>query len=406
MLRMGTLTGSTHTLSSDELDYLQLAEQLRNSHSYADGEGPTAYRPPAYPFFVAGLLSLVPSLTFVFVIQLLLELLTCLMLYRIGTSVAGRSIGFTAMGVWALLPSSVIMPGLLMSETLFTAVLTGMLMLAAAHHRRPLLMGVLFGVSILLKPQMLLIGGVYVVWMGMQKQWKESVMIAGMAVVLITPWIVRNAVVIDAAVLTTNGGINFWIGNNPEANGSYRVPSVPLLDSGATEKALNDEGYRQGLTFILENPAASVVLAGKKLAHLWSSQMYLLLTAQDGIDMTRPYGEQLREIPLRSALSVDVPYLMLVLFGLAGFFLMPTGRTEFVTAAAGLLALWCIIHMMYFGSARFVYPILPMLAVTAVVAVQERSRFPSLPLRIRIIILSAAALFLLLFLTQYVLIYR
>ncbi|MBP9211926.1 MAG: hypothetical protein KBF97_03945, partial [Bacteroidetes bacterium] len=75
MLRLGNISGSGHTLTSDELDYLQLAEQLRNGQTYATQDGPTAYRPPAYPFFVAGLLTLVSSLTFVFVIQILLELL-------------------------------------------------------------------------------------------------------------------------------------------------------------------------------------------------------------------------------------------------------------------------------------------------------------------------------------------
>ncbi|MBP9211536.1 MAG: glycosyltransferase family 39 protein, partial [Bacteroidetes bacterium] len=406
LLRLGNISGSGHTLTSDELDYLQLAEQLRNGQTYATQDGPTAYRPPAYPFFVAGLLTLVSSLTFIFVIQILLELLVCILLYKIGTSIAGSSVGFTAMGVWALFPSSVIMPGLLMSETLFTAVLTGMMTMHISERRRPLLLGALLGISILLKPQMMLIGGVYGVRIVMQHRWKDAVMIAGMAGVLITPWIVRNAAMMDAAVLTTNGGINFWIGNNPEANGGYHVPSSPLLDSGATEKEVNNEGYRQGLSFILNEPAASVVLAGKKLAYLWSSQMYLLLTADDGINMERPYREQLREIPFRSALSVDIPYLLLVLFGLAGLFLLPEGKPVFTSAVIGLTVLWCIVHVLYFGAARFVYPILPMLAVTAAIGVQERHRIITLPMRSRLILSIIATLFLLLFVLQYVLIYR
>ncbi|NUN68315.1 MAG: glycosyltransferase family 39 protein [Bacteroidetes bacterium] len=404
-LRIGSITGSGHTLTSDELDYLQLAEQLRNGGSYATPAGPTAYRPPAYPFLIAGLLSIISSLPFVFSVQILLELLTCYGLYRIGSVIGGAGTGITAMGVWALLPSSVIMPGLLMSETFFTAVMTAMVLQSVTGERRPVLTGVLLGISILLKPQMLLLGGMYAVWLAHTGAWKKSLMIAGTAAILIAPWIIRNAAVMDAAVLTTNGGVNFWIGNNPEANGSYRIPSAPLLEAGATEQALNNEGYRRGLSFLMDDPAAGVLLAGKKLAHLWSSQMYLLLAADDGIGMQRPYRDQLREVPMRSALSVDIPFVLLVVFGLAGLFLLPEGNGGARTIAVGILLLWCAVHMLYFGSARFAYPVLPLLAVTAAAGVRERHRIGTLPLHHRLLLAALAGGFLLLTLFQYVLIY-
>lgn len=43
----------------------------------------------------------------------------------------------------------------------------------------------------------------------------------------ITPWMIRNYVVFGKPQLTTNGGINFWIGNNDQANGSYKFTHEP-----------------------------------------------------------------------------------------------------------------------------------------------------------------------------------
>ena len=83
----------------------------------------------------------------------------------------------------------------------------------------------------------------------------------------ISPWIIRNYVIFKKFIpISTNGGINFYMGNNPDANGAFlwRLPKGlewPNYRKISDRKILNsleiticERGYRDGIKFILDNP--------------------------------------------------------------------------------------------------------------------------------------------------------
>jgi len=96
------------------------------------------------------------------------------------------------------------------------------------------------------------------------------------AAAVISPWTIRNFVVQHTFVaISTNGGVNFWIGNNAAATGEFVWPPLvapDLLRKSAhmTEPERDRFFYEQGLAFVREHPIQVARLLGLKLLYfLW-----------------------------------------------------------------------------------------------------------------------------------------
>jgi hypothetical protein len=104
----------------------------------------------------------------------------------------------------------------------------------------------------------------------------------------LAPVSIRNGIVAgDWSPLPSQGGLNFYIGNNPAADGTYRpVPGIrPTIEGQETDtrevasRALGHEVtdreassyfYRQGLDWIRSAPAQAAALFARKLALLFN----------------------------------------------------------------------------------------------------------------------------------------
>ncbi|MBW2968374.1 hypothetical protein KY362_07885, partial [Candidatus Woesearchaeota archaeon] len=59
LLRLLTiLISNNNALIYDEVEYYQIATNLAQGQGYSTAEGPTAFRPPAYPVFLAAIQSI------------------------------------------------------------------------------------------------------------------------------------------------------------------------------------------------------------------------------------------------------------------------------------------------------------------------------------------------------------
>jgi hypothetical protein len=88
---------------------------------------------------------------------------------------------------------------------------------------------------------------------------------------VVTPWTLRNATIYGEPVLiSTNGGITFWMGNTPGTDGSYApIPhDVSRLASLEVEKILSARAW----AYIKEDPAAFVWRTLKKAGKLYSNE--------------------------------------------------------------------------------------------------------------------------------------
>jgi hypothetical protein len=99
---------------------------------------------------------------------------------------------------------------------------------------------------------------------------------AGLAVVVcVMPWAIRNQQQLGTFTLSTNGGRNFWLGNNAAATASTgnEVPLPKDLEARLAEATSEEEKdkiyFRAGSQFVKENPARFARLTLGKAVGFW-----------------------------------------------------------------------------------------------------------------------------------------
>ncbi len=198
--------------SDDALVYDRLAHNLMAGHGFSVSAAPpftpTMQREPAYPLFLSGVFLIAgPGYGAVQLVQMAFFVLTVLLIYRIAQRVADERTAQLAAWGTALAPPLVNYPTYLLSETLFTVLLVGLVWalmetVSRAHLRWFMLAGVLWGLTVLCKAIMapfgLLIGAV---WMAASRRGVSpsgrSLVVGALvfllsASCLVAPWVVRN----------------------------------------------------------------------------------------------------------------------------------------------------------------------------------------------------------------------
>lgn len=199
-----------------------------------------------------------------------------------------------------------------------------------------------------------------------------AIVVLGIAVVVV-PVTVRNYVVArDFVPITSNGGLNFYIGNSEVATGGYVRPEGLdiVTDPDGEEIAERASGrelkpsevsaywYSRARAFIASNPGEWARLIGRKLVFVISS--YELPQLEN-------YYFQRRYAPL---LSMPLPGFSVVgPLGLLGLAL------SFRRRRARLLALFTVAYLLsivaFFVVARYRLPVVPILAVFAAYAILD-----------------------------------
>lgn len=200
------------------------------------GRGPLVHS-PLYPFFLAFLYLLTGARTAAAAgLQLLLGAATCVMVFLLGRRVFSRFTGTAAGLAQAVYGIGIFHEGTLLTVVLIHALNLGLLLAVyrAADRPRPwawVLPGVLLGLSILARPNILLFGPVLAVWIWLRSpsvpKWRSSLAPIGTLLVcafLVTvPVTVRNRVVLHEFMFTVGtGGPNFYMGNSARSAPYHR----------------------------------------------------------------------------------------------------------------------------------------------------------------------------------------
>jgi tetratricopeptide (TPR) repeat protein len=275
----------------------QWARALAEGRPFVEG---AYFRAPLYPWFLGtvywlfGTAPIVPRL-----VQAALGSLSCGLLFLIGRRTFNRPVGviagFTGATYWVL----VYFDGELLIEVLsvFLDLLLLYLLLRAANGHRWwlwLACGVVLGLSAIARPNVLLFAPVVTAWVLVihRAAWRRAlgyalVFAAGCAAP-IAPITVRNYVVSgDLVLIASQGGVNFYIGNNPRADGLWNAPPgaptdftgwVRFMDEEAQQAVgrplrpseVSDYYYGQAWRWIRENPGQVAALLVRKLGLFWS----------------------------------------------------------------------------------------------------------------------------------------
>ncbi len=204
------------------------------------GEG-VFYGLPLYPFFLAGCYKVFQnSVLAVKAVQALLGLLALFFTYKIGEKLHSRQAGLLA----ALL--AVLYGPLFFHETLFIPETLSIPLYAASFYlallftdgpsvKKGILLGVVFGLSALTKAGIILFVVIFLAyrlaWSLFARQGKTPAVVACfiMFAAVLAPVAAHNKIYgNDTVLLTSHGGLNFYIGNNPKAEGVFASPQADV----------------------------------------------------------------------------------------------------------------------------------------------------------------------------------
>ena len=130
--------GFAHYFTPDSQGYYLLARQLGEHGQFSQFPGAPAeiFRTPGYPLFLAGVLAVYgENFHALVMVQILLDVLLCWLVYRLGTMLISPPVGLVAAAVQAVTPSSVAYSARVLSDGLFALLLTAGLALLVRHLR-------------------------------------------------------------------------------------------------------------------------------------------------------------------------------------------------------------------------------------------------------------------------------
>jgi 4-amino-4-deoxy-L-arabinose transferase-like glycosyltransferase len=186
-----------------------------------------------------------------------------------------------------------------------------------------------------------------------------SVMLLAMAViaVCIAPWSIRNTRLYGHfMLLSSNGGVVLWEGNNPDSVGVDMA--VPDYVVKLTEYERDKELSAAALRYITDHPVAFVLRTAKKAILLHLNETIAVHWNAEGIKQR--IGES-AILPLK--LLMQAYWSLLLLLALAGIVVLIQNNGPIPTFMHPIVATW-----IYFT------------AVYSVMLVQDRYHFPSHPL--------------------------
>ncbi|MBI2619746.1 MAG: glycosyltransferase family 39 protein [Ignavibacteriales bacterium] len=377
MLRILFVVIHQRPLFSDQREYDSLAFTLSESGEYQKNGEPTAYRPVGYPMFLAVSYKLFGHRPLIsLLLQAVIDTLTGLLLYFTALP-KGQRVALTAASFWLVYPPAILYSALLLSEaiTAFLLVLTAFLfrcVLESSKSWFPVALGLSLGTLSLIKPWMaffaILVIGVTLL---SGTSFRKIAVAIGAFLLVILPWMIRNSITMGTMTLSTNSGMNLYIGNNPSATGGYRSISSESFQE-EDEVLLNKKAFGAGLHYMVENPGTFFVLGLKKLAHLFRSEGEVLVWsfASSPWDSAIPFSEKYRSLPISLVTIVNGGYIILLLTGLFGLFLSDNDIILRYFVIFFLLTI--LVHFVFFGGSRFHFPLMPFFALYSGEAVTMR----------------------------------
>jgi 4-amino-4-deoxy-L-arabinose transferase-like glycosyltransferase len=311
----------------------------------------------------------------------LVGVVTVVLVGVLGRRVAGPRVGLAAAAIAALSPFLVAADGSLMSESLYTCLVTGILLAAYAVIRVPsawrwLVLGALGGLATLTRGDGLVIAAVLLVTVAWRTRGTKGIsgsLGAGVAVramaVVVAPWVARNAARVDGVVISTNVGgmvegancartysgtqIGFW---TPDCMREYRRP-------GRAESASSRASLDAGIRYARAHPVRAVAVVPVRVLRGWGMWNPVSQTRAEEFE-SRSFGWQL--------VGWGFSFATIVLSGF-GLVRLRRGGAE-VAPLVALLGAVTIILAVSYGDQRFRVCAEPVLAVLAGAVVAEWAR--------------------------------
>ena len=389
LLRLGWIVYYPTQLYAESQWYFDKAFDIANGQGYLYdlvSRKPTAAWPIGYPMFLALLFRLFgPSILIAKLANAALGVLIVYMTYLLAQYIFDHTVAVLS-ALWiAILPGIIVYSSLVCSDILFMALVMCVLLLMLKEETKAplgnkqttllaLVTGLINGLMILTRSTGLALLPLWIGirWLNFRRrygsswQWVLAIVFGTCLVVL--PWTLRNYFYFHKLVpVSTNGGVNFWMGNNSLAYGGYVFPrnmeQNPLLSLIGNEIALDETGYKLGLEFIRENPERALRLLPAKVFYLYNSNDAGLEWNIRSAAFHNQHGTGIRAYVL-----TNLVYTVLILFALFGLLILLFSSKRYrplIWIGVIFGGYWTLVHLPFFGLDRFSLPVLPILTMYA-----------------------------------------
>lgn len=298
------------------------------------------YGMPLYAFFLAFIYKTISlNLWVVRIIQMILGALNCLLIYLIGKKFFNDKIGFLSSIIAASYVMLIFYEVILMPVTLIIflnsiLILSFLELMERSVKRNFIFFGVIAGVAGLAEPGIFLfiIGLILALFFCLKNKTKTEVaflsfiLMVGMCLILsLNIW--RNyAFQKDLILVSAHSGINFYIGNNPQASGYGDIPlflrpsqkghleDAKLIAQEKLKRRLLPSEvsrfwFKQGLNFIKNQPKVFLKLSLKKLFIFWQR-----FEPVDSVEFTFLEGNNLFLFLMLNSFGLISPLCLLGMF--------------------------------------------------------------------------------------------
>ncbi len=331
-----------------------------------------------------------PGMFAAILVQLLLGVAGVALMYAAGSALFNRLTGVLAAGLTAFYGYYLLVEGLLLSEA-FLPVATAFFLFWTARAMKQsklwhfALSGLLLGFLFSIRPQYFLVVillplfGLILAGRRSRPDLPDRKTMARRlacgalgAALMVAPLAIRNfAATGEPVLLTSAGGVNFYIGNGPDATGTWLVPhGFRMTQAGMFEDFARAAGgtefeaahsahwFKKGLEAIADDPLRWLRIMGRKAALFWNK-----------FEVPVNFDISLFEKHLSSTRFAFIPFFAVGALGLLGMVLALQGRRAgwllvvllgyfagmilfFVSARYRVAALPCIILFAAFGTER------------------------------------------------------
>lgn len=378
--------------TSDARWYFSRASDLAAGLGYLNASGePTAYWPPGWPmalgmaFRIAG-----ASVWTVGLVNLSCAAASGWLILDLARKLApdgsdGELAGRCALLLYAIYPNAFAYVPLALTEVFYTFLLLLITWLLTVRRGTlgTVVAGLVLGFATLVKAQTLavvpLILGIALLrqpqwWRHIPRAVGHAIVLIVLAGVVVAPWTMRNERLLGhRVVVSTNGGITLFTGNNDSARGDFTPedPAVRALDARTDLDEVEWDALagREGIAWIASNPGRFIGLMPLKAFRLWAPDGEGEWAYQGGYARYAEHVALFRSVRYANHLFYVMLLTGFAIFtvhsgwrrwrwrpageGWAGWWLLPCGIAAYPTAIA----------LVFSGQSRFHFPVMPFMCI-------------------------------------------
>jgi len=352
----------------DARTYDELAKKILNGDIWLSGP---FWQPPMYPYFLALVYKLTnTSYVLVRIIQQILSLICLLLLINFLKNKVNTLSLITACALFYLNRNIIFFETELLNACIISFLYFLSIILFLKFFNQPqkcsIFSGMLIGFSALFRPTILIIVPYLCVELYLfHKKFRYLLYLVLSVILIILPVTIRNYIeslkagAPELIFISTNAGINFYIGNNPEfpktqyiRPGYYwqKLVRLPYKDKIKKPGAMSSFFIRQSLKFFFSNPLIF-------LKNLFIKSIQLLSSYEI------PRNKDINFFIENSILKyIKLDFLFLAIFGYAGTIIFLFSNNINYRAISWFIFLYSLTIIFFFVTSRYKIPLYPFLS--------------------------------------------